>query len=808
MTPILYGKSETAFTSNGKGRLVDCISCTVTEERNGIYECEFEYPITGKFYEEMTVNGGVISVTHDDNGDRQAFDIYKYSAPINGIVTFNACHISYRLNGITVNPFTASSCSAALTAIGTNSMQTNQFTFWTDKSVSSTYTLANPASARGLLLGSEGSILDVYGKGEYEFDMFTVKLHTNRGSNSGVTVRYSKNLSSITKTYDESGVYNAVAPYWKGTDGTVVMLSEGYVYNSLPVIRCVPLDLSSEFSEAPTQAELRTRANAYLTANEPWTVDENITFDFVPLWQTDEYKSVAVLQKVKLCDTISVYYPKLGVTKVNAKIIKVVYDVLREKYASMEVGTAKQTLESTMLAPVEADISNINSDLSGKIISYINQTPEQITIQASKLSLLGYTTINNGFRVNLDGTFEANGATINGNFVSHGETPINHYQTTQSISNGEIESLVTIEGVDYSLFHASVTERQGNCLPALSFESAFDGSHSAINPFSVSFGGPDFDLTMSKLGVVYERVSDGTDDITPWELTDRAADFHVPVSAHNGLSVIGATSLRGDATVGGVLDVTNRRAADKLSTAGWYRVLTYEGTSSYQPNGATGALIRFNVVVWGNTSANGNHQIDLSTAYGTGHREFVNEFSNGQDTLIDKIRYTTEGNDFHVDVHFTGNSDNLVTVYFDPYIHAVFQDKITSEGLDPVADAPDGETVVTTYTFSQTGAHFGNVFSNGIQLFGLLSGGTAITSNADLNNYTTPGVYTCTQTVAATLTNSSITTVGFKMLVMENVTGTTPRWQICLASYDNCIVAIRWRNVNGVWQAWKRLTPA
>lgn len=556
MTPILYGKSETAFTSNGKGRLVDCISCTVTEERNGIYECEFEYPITGKFYEEMTVNGGVISVTHDDNGDRQAFDIYKYSAPINGIVTFYACHISYRLNGITVNPFTASSCSAALTAIGTNSMQTNPFTFWTDKSVSSTYTLANPASARGLLWGSEGSILDVYGKGEYEFDMFTVKLHTNRGSNSGVTVRYSKNLSSITKTYDESGVYNAVAPYWKGTDGTVVMLSEGYVYNSLPVIRCVPLDLSSEFSEAPTQAELRTRANAYLTANEPWTVDENITFDFVPLWQTDEYKSVAVLQHVKLCDMISVYYPKLGVTKANAKIIKVVYDVLREKYASMEVGTAKQTLESTMLAPVEADISNINSDLSGKIISYINQTPEQITIQAGKLSLLGYTTINNGFRVNLDGTFEANGATINGNFVSKGETAQNHYPTTQSIANGEMESSVTVGGVDYRLFHNAISEIGGGCRSVIYLGTTSGVNHLTINPLSITLFGANYDLTLDGNGATYDKLSGSVYDSTAWRLYNDAAQFYVPVTVADNLSVTGDTSITGGLTVGGDLSVT------------------------------------------------------------------------------------------------------------------------------------------------------------------------------------------------------------------------------------------------------------
>ena len=260
-----------------------------------------------------------------------------------------------------------------------------------------------------------------------------------------------------------------------------------------------------------------------------------------------------------------------------------------------------------------------------------------------------------------------------------------------------------------------------------------------------------------------------------------------------------------NATVGGVLDVTNRRAVAQLSTAGWYRVLTYAGTSTYQPDGATGALIRFNVTVWGNTSANGNHQIDLSTAYGTGHREFVNEFSNGQDTLIDKIRYTKKGNNFYVDVHFTGNSNILVTVYFDPYIYATFQDKITSNGLALVADAPDGETVVTTYTFSQTGAFFGDLYTNGTLLLPFLTAGTAIPSNADLNNYKTAGVYYSTLAVAPTLSNSDITTVGFKLIVMPHAG--SQRVQIELAAYDNCVIAIRYYN-GSTWAAWKRLTPA
>lgn len=262
--------------------------------------------------------------------------------------------------------------------------------------------------------------------------------------------------------------------------------------------------------------------------------------------------------------------------------------------------------------------------------------------------------------------------------------------------------------------------------------------------------------------------------------------------------------VEGDATVGGVLTVTNRIADAALSSAGWYRVLTFAGTDQYDPVGLTGALIRFNIERYGNTGSNGNHQIDLSWAYN--HREFVNEFSNGEDVLVDKIRATTKGNEFYVDIHFAGTSVHRITVDFD--VKSFRRGLFTTNGLDAVDDAPDGETVVTTYTFSQTGAHFGNVFSNGLQLFGLLSGGTAITSNADLNNYTTPGVYTCTYAVATTLTNSNITTVGFKMIVMDNGADRPERWQLCFANFSSCIIAVRWRDSSSVWQSWKRITPA
>ena len=48
MKPILFEKNATDFSTFGLCRLVDAESCTVTEERNGAYELEMFYPLSGK----------------------------------------------------------------------------------------------------------------------------------------------------------------------------------------------------------------------------------------------------------------------------------------------------------------------------------------------------------------------------------------------------------------------------------------------------------------------------------------------------------------------------------------------------------------------------------------------------------------------------------------------------------------------------------------------------------------------------------------------------------------------------------------
>ena len=374
MIPILYEKTETTFTSNGIGRLTDCIRCIVTEERNGMYECEFDYPITGQHYSDIT-EGRIIAVTHDDNGDIQPFDIYHRTAPLNGVVTFYARHISYRLNGIVVSAFTASGVANAIAGLKTNSIGTNPFTFSTDKTTSGTYTVAVPSTLRALLGGEENSLLDVFGTGEYEFDKFSVKLWAHRGSDTDVQIRYGKNLSDIEHDVDYSDSYNGVVPFWYNTDPAseaedppMILVTASPVYASGTTYdgrnTVCPLDLTDEFTDAvPTSAELTTLATAKLNASDTLLPNENITVSFVQLWQTEEYANIAPLLKVKLCDTVTVIYPELGISGIRSKVIRVVYNTLLDRYDEIELGDALTSYAALITSDTRSALADLEDGL-------------------------------------------------------------------------------------------------------------------------------------------------------------------------------------------------------------------------------------------------------------------------------------------------------------------------------------------------------------------------------------------------------------------------------------------------------------
>ncbi len=383
MKPILYSAGETEFKSNGLGRLADAVSCKVVEERNGQYELELQYPVTGLHYADI-IEERIICARHDDTDDIQPFRIYKITRPMHGIVTVNARHITYQLSKVVAMPFTASNCADALQGLIDHAEGDCPFTVWTDKAMDIAYSVTQPATVRSLLGGVAGSILDVYGPGEFEWDRFTVKFHASRGTNAGVMIRYGKDLTDVKKTTDTSNLWTGIVPFWVGLNDneeeTLVTLPEKAIYAENKddyVYRMVtPVDMSSSFMERPTEEQLRSRAESYVRANAETGIPATIEISFVALWQTEEYKNIAPLQRLRLCDTVTVYHRGLGIEN-KAKIVSVTYDVLLERYEAMTVGDVRTNLTDTMRA-ISAEI-NKDSPTVSAIKNAINHATSTIS---------------------------------------------------------------------------------------------------------------------------------------------------------------------------------------------------------------------------------------------------------------------------------------------------------------------------------------------------------------------------------------------------------------------------------------------
>ena len=439
----LYNADARDFTSNGLGSLNRAVSCTVIERRNGEYELELVYAVDFKdkaVYNSEYLSDGNRTYIKDYSGNNisivekediydkigfnmilvakptpyanpQPFRIYSISKPIDGLVTINAQHISYDLSGVSVSPFSANSVVNAFNQMKSKAVGFCPFTFWTDIVSSHTIGYPIPMSMRSILGGTEGSILDIFG-GEYEFDNFVVKLHQNRGSNSGVSIRYGKNLTDITQDENCNNVYTEVYPYWysESDEGsTLVELPEKTVkingtFNHTKVLT---LDLTQYFDSEPTKDELRYMTQTYINAYRIGVPDISLTVSFAPLSQTTEYKSYSLLERINLCDIVTVEFPEMGISA-TAQCIETRYDVLADKYISIELGNARSDLSASFESVgnvikslptksfLQEAIDNATKLITGQSGGYVVLNPP---VQPSELLIMDQPTIEGSTKV-------------------------------------------------------------------------------------------------------------------------------------------------------------------------------------------------------------------------------------------------------------------------------------------------------------------------------------------------------------------------------------------------------------------------
>ena len=377
MKPILFEKDATVFTSFGLARLPDAESCIVTEERNGAYELEMTYPVSGRFFSEIQPDRILVAIPHDGGG-KQAFRIYATDTTIDGRVVFYARHISYQLNYIPIPAMDgrASGAAGMMGSMAAQALANCPFSFASDITGERDYTFKSPVGLRSALGGMEGSVLDSYG-GEFEWDNWTVRLHAARGADNGVRITYGKNLTDLAASEDIGSTITGVAPFWQkqGDDGAmttvyssprVITISNNYAHE-----RIVPLDVSKQFQEQPTAAQVTAYARTWLNNTEQTDPSASVEVDFVPIWQTEEYKQYAPLERVGLCDTVYVSYKQLGVT-VKKKVTKTVWNVLLDRYDSIELGGASRITDTV------ASLSN-GSDANANDIAALASRLDDLT---------------------------------------------------------------------------------------------------------------------------------------------------------------------------------------------------------------------------------------------------------------------------------------------------------------------------------------------------------------------------------------------------------------------------------------------
>lgn len=430
MIPILYKQDAKAKI----GWLAEASDCQCTEERNGVFELEFQYPMLGRYAAELVIDR-YVKAKPNANGKNQFFHIRKVSKPINGMFTVSCEHISYALSGYPVPTVSASgnaqvAINAILTAAKNQLGKDTGFSVaTTDITLSSSIALTN-VSARAALGGVSGSVLDVYG-GEYEFDNHTIKLHKARGKDRGVRIAYGRNMTELKCDIDMDSAYTGIYGYVKNDKADLhsykaVTNSSGI--NAKTLIR----DFSSDFSGGDgeiTQSGLDSAVSAYAAANDINSPTVSMTVSFVDLSQSPEYASFSALESVSLCDTVQIYHKDLNIN-IKAKVIKTVYDVLRERYTSIDLGSPranfadviKQTVNETkdlrsqlvatrsdLTAAYEKAIADATAAITGNSGGYVRLNPPQNPQEILIMDTPDISTAKNIWRFNLSGFGHSSG---------------------------------------------------------------------------------------------------------------------------------------------------------------------------------------------------------------------------------------------------------------------------------------------------------------------------------------------------------------------------------------------------------------
>lgn len=360
MIPRIYDNSFTTYESNGLGLLVDAISCQVEEESNGDFELTLVYPSDGSFFYALKQDN-LIKADASDTLKGQLFRIDTISKLLNGQVTVYAKHISFDLAKNSLNEDINErniKCENAGQHMLQKSDADSRFSIESNIEMLGNYSMDRKTDCLSAIAGTRGSLIDTFGNGPKLLrDNFTISVLNRRGKDDNTLIAYKKNITGFTLEEDYSEIINIIKPYATVTDeegnessiyiDEIGVKSSRYVEGD--IVKSQWIDFSDKFDEdeTPTKEKLKNLAEKYFNDNSCDLPKMTYKIEFQPLSQTEEYKEDGLyeLEHIGMDDSVYIANSKYKIRD-QARVIKTTYNVLADKYISIELGDPKTTLGS------------------------------------------------------------------------------------------------------------------------------------------------------------------------------------------------------------------------------------------------------------------------------------------------------------------------------------------------------------------------------------------------------------------------------------------------------------------------------
>lgn len=379
MIPVIFKPGEKDFTTNGLGRLIDATRCEITEEANGKYELEMDYPAISRFSDYFE-NGYQIKAKPNDLEEYHIFEIKQtFKDTFTNSIVIYAQSRTYKLGNRQVRLVTVDNRNGAeaMRLIEQNMDEPCDIKLYSDINTASS-TVFEARNVLNCIAGEQGSLLQYWG-GEIKREPFKLSLLRRRGRDNVGTVRYGKDLKGLTIKFDWQSIVTKVLPFAElqsGADGTSqriygdVVKSE-YI-NKYPDVYAQYVQFTED-QGVKDLSSLNKVAGKYFTTLYPGSDKPKVSIELEieKLTDSEEAKEFAKMRNYNLFDTFTVYH-KFYDIDIQTKVTGIVYDALAEKTIKITAGDIQVAFYKQQSQDFQEAIKTLTKkDYMSNFIDYI-----------------------------------------------------------------------------------------------------------------------------------------------------------------------------------------------------------------------------------------------------------------------------------------------------------------------------------------------------------------------------------------------------------------------------------------------------